>query len=98
MEKNPHPECLRRRNDIDDSIVAFVERYPKTSFSSILQSHEFDNQQTRASIRRLRRGGRIEVQHWKEVRVVDKAPGHPEKTVACHGFAIKTAPLTAFGA
>ena len=89
MEKNPHPECLRRRNDIDDSIVAFVERYPKTSFSSILQSHEFDNQQTRASIRRLRRGGRIEVQHWKEKRTPSGL--YEGETVACHGFAIKTA-------
>lgn len=88
MEKNPHPECQLRRNDLDNAITAFVDRYPQASFSSVLQSHqpEFDNQQIRASLRRLQRGGRIEIERWVAPR-----PWDPSKSVSMHGFSLKKA-------
>ena len=88
MEKNPHAECLLRRNSLDDAIIAFVDRYPQASFSSVLQSHqpEFDNQQIRASVRRLKRGGRIEIVRWNVPRAWD-----PSKSASMHGFSLKKA-------
>lgn len=66
--KNPNASCQIQRNKIDDALVALVERHGSVGYQHVLGAAElpFDNQEIRASIKRLRCGGRLHLEHWCE--------------------------------
>jgi hypothetical protein len=86
--KTPNAACEMQRNRVDTAVFTFIEKHGPINYHFVLGAGDlpFDNREIRGSIKRLRRGGRIDLEHWYEKRVNPKGEDYKSPQ---HGLALK---------